>query len=406
MTSRRFTRLPHTVLRWGLLLVATSLAGCGEQRINRIYDTCDNFRIGRDMTAVDWGLPGQENVDFGLMAQAAGDLSAIAATRAAELGSTCRAMAIALGADANAVTTTDPGERVWKWCSEAETAAASFRAEVEESGRLVSLSAPGLCLFGSSIQPTCEARCNPKPACAAQLSNIEARCDAYRLYGACAGGCARACVGSPALAIACEGSCEGTCIGACSSGCENDPSGLDCVGLCEDTCSGECRGTCWMDDGVSTTCAGFCDTSCDVDLEMHRCARPLTAPSAECAGSERCNTACEAIASTRVTCTTPSLVVALDGEYTADHQADLERRLASIQLYLPKVMRASHERGELLVVQTNRLASIVGDLRDPVLSVCLSDIQNAAWNAQSNAERSLGAAAGIWNALLGSTYSP
>ena len=143
-------------------------AGCdGENPLDAIC--CTDFKPGTNMPEVDWGIEDAElNASFGVAIQAIGDFSGTATAMVTDLGTLCRNLAVELGSDPNAVTTSDPGEYASQWCSEAATQITSI------SGELSIVYQQPQCTLRLDVQAAWEASCDIEGGC--DPRTIEARC--------------------------------------------------------------------------------------------------------------------------------------------------------------------------------------------------------------------------------------
>jgi len=385
-------RLAAAPIAITMALVPT-LSGCGDDLGNPLDALCcSDFKIGADLSGVDWGLDGQANVDFGLAMQAIGDFSAVASAVVTDLGTACRSMAVDMGEDENAVNETDSAERAKSWCALAASAVASLKAEASLT---ITFQEPK-CSFSASAQANCEASCTANVECEAELGDVSVRCEGGELSGKCEGTCSGKCEGSANLAVACEGTCEGSCEGECQGGCEADPSGANCTGECSGTCNGECKGSCTMEANAEVECSGSCDASCSVELKAPKCDAELTPPSAECSGSAECGGSCEASASAKAECTPPALTVEASGAVSLD----IELKIAALKLHLPQILLIARARGELLVNNAQAVLSIAGNLDaalegDATAVLCIVPAVVAIGDAVVNAEASLSASVSV-----------
>src|SRR5262245_30544100 len=97
---------------------------------------CTDFKVGADLSGVDFGVDASIKGQFTAFAQASGDLSATASGALSDVTSACRAIAQAGGAntdkDDEAATKSDQ-DRVSFWC---DLAVARITATVKASGSL------------------------------------------------------------------------------------------------------------------------------------------------------------------------------------------------------------------------------------------------------------------------------
>jgi hypothetical protein len=322
---------------------------------------CTDFKVGADLSAVDWEVKGEGAATFSAFMQATGDFAGTATAAVNEVGAACQAIAIDLGADANGVKETDDAKRTTAWCN---LAVAQIKAKITAKGSLVVVAQPPQCSFNASVQANCEAKCSANVMCEAELGDIKARCDPGQLSGKCSAQCTGTCEGSANLAVSCTGVCEGTCEGSCSGNCSKTGMGGQCRGACDGTCNGECRGSCKIDAGAMATCEGNCTGGCSVELTAPKCKVELKPPSAMCQGQAECSGSCKASASAKAECTEPSIEVKFMGMASAE----IDLAIASLRLNLPKILVAFEGKGKVLLDNATALAqltvSLVGNAKD------------------------------------------
>jgi hypothetical protein len=345
-------------MKWRLLAVPAALmvlgipaVGCDQ--LAGATDTlcCKDFKVGADLSAVDWDISGDGKATFGAFMQATADFAGTTTAAVTEVGAACQAIAVDLGADANGVKETDNAKRTTAWC-----ALAVAQIKLQVGGKLVVVAQPPSCSFNASVQANCEAKCTADVSCEAELGDIKARCTPAQLSGKCKAECTGTCEGSANLAVSCTGVCEGTCEGKCSSTCSKTGPGGDCRGACDGTCAGECRGSCKVDAGAKLKCEGDCTGGCTVDIVAPKCKVELTPPSAKCQGKAECSGSCKASASAKAECTAPSVEVKFMGTATVD--TDLA--VASLKMNLPKILVAFEGKGKILLENAKALGELTG----------------------------------------------
>jgi len=344
-------------MKWRLLAVPAALmvlgipaVGCDQ--IAGATDTlcCKDFKVGADLSAVDWEIEGDAKATFGAFMQATADFAGTTTAAVTEVGAACQAIAVDLGADANGVKETDNAKRTTAWCN---LAVAQIKTKLE--GKVVVVAQPPSCSFNASVQANCEAKCTVEASCEAELGNIEARCTPAQLSGKCKGECKGSCEGSANLAVACTGVCEGTCEGKCNGACSKG-TGADCRGACDGTCDGECRGSCKVEGTAKVKCEGDCTGGCMGELIAPKCKAELTPPSAKCQGKAECSGSCKASASAKAECTAPSVEV----KFMGTASVDTDFAVASLKLNLPKILVAFEGKGKILLGNAKALGELTG----------------------------------------------
>jgi modification target Cys-rich repeat protein len=338
----RLLAAPFALMILGIPVVACdSLTGAADTIC------CKDFKIGTDLSAVDWEITGNNAPMFGAFMQATADFAGTATTAAADVGAACQAIAIDLGADPQSVKLTEQATRTAAWC---DVAVKQINAVLGENVTVIAQ--PPSCSFNASVQSRCEAKCTVDETCAAELANVELRCDAGEISGKCRADCNGTCEGSANLAVQCDGICKGTCEGTCEGGsCSNPGQGNECRGSCEGTCKGSCRGSCDIASGAKVTCTGDCTGGCSIAVTAPKCKGELKPPSAKCQGRAECAGSCRASANAKAECTEPSVVVKFSGTSTID--TDLA--VASLQLNLPKIVAAARGKITLLAANADEL---------------------------------------------------
>ena len=385
----------NTKMKWRMALsplllaaVVSPVAGCdGSNPLDALC--CSDFKVGADLTGVNWGLEGDANVQFSAGIQAIADFSGSASAMVTDVGSACQALAIDLGAEEGAVTATEPAERTRQWCA---AAVAQINANVMGQAELTISFQPPVCSFSVSAQASCEAKCTADVMCQADLGNIEARCEPGMLSGKCSAECTGSCEGSANLAVSCNAQCQGTCEGMC----DGNPSGGSCDGVCD----GKCRGTCEATGDASVTCEGDCTGECSVDFKAPKCKAELTPPSASCQGSAECNGSCEASASAKAECKEPSIEITAQGNVSAE----VELAIAALKLHLPKLILVAEVRGQLLLDNAQVVAGFSGNLAagasaDATAALCLIPAGAAIVDAVANIDASVTATLAVTGSL-------
>lgn len=356
---------------------------------------CSEFTVGADLRQVDW----EADANFALFMQATADLAAVATAVVADVGASCRTLAVDLGATEQQqaqITATDPADFARAWCNLAVT---RINDTFRPQGQLVIsvVAQPPVCTASVSATAACEANCaaNLSAGCEAELGDVEARCEPGELSVKCDGACRGTCQGSANLAVACTGTCEGTCQGRCDGTCEgNSGQGVNCNSACDGRCRGECRGSCEIEGNANVECSGECKGECTGTATAPKCQGRLEPPSAECQAQldAECAANCDASASARAECKPPSVEVVVEGNAQVSVQA-----VASLKMNLPAIVTAFRARGQLLVDNAQAVASFAARIDPAALSLkaaaCLLPAANAVDQALVNAQASLEASA-------------
>lgn len=389
-----------------LLATAPYISTCeGDEWVDRGSGlACASFRVGTDLSAADWGLEGQAEVDFGLAMQAIADVSVSAHTLVTDVGVACREIALGLGEQANAVDEMDAVVRAEAWCALARDALPALQAEIEEHGSLTVKHQAPFCFFSAAERALCELKCTTAANCNAELLDVASRCEPDSLFGQCTGTCGGRCVGSVDLPVACNGVCAGSCEGECSNGCVSDPDGSNCVGACSGTCVGKCRGACEVEVNASESCEGVCDSDCDGELQAPTCSHALMYPPERCVGAEQCNQSCAASAETKAECFLPVLTVEVKGDISEELSMSLGRKTAVLEQHLPVIAVVAGARSERVLMHARALLEIANRLDAAMVGestarICLPWALPAARDAVTHAETGGDLAASIMGAL-------
>ncbi len=351
---------------------------------------CSEFVPGNDLTAVDWKLEGQANINYGALMQAMADFSATATAMASDVSNACQAIATDLGEDPNAVKETRADVRAKAWCDRAI-------AKIQERAGQANFNLdyqPPQCTVNATLQASCEGRCSANVACEVTPAQVILRCDPGELSGKCEGTCEARCEGSANLAVACEGTCQGTCEGACQGNCSNT-LGNECNGRCDGECTGKCRGTCDVSASAGVACEGQCTGGCSVEVKAPKCKGDLKPPSAECNVEADCNASCQASASAKVDCTEPSL--------TIEASAGLPDVIATLSVNLPKLLLVAEGKGPIAIENAQKMFELSGSLSfDSGKAIaCLIPASQAIQTSIKNIEASLSSSISVTATIKG-----
>ncbi|MFC1641406.1 hypothetical protein ACFL5O_01770 [Myxococcota bacterium] len=392
---------------------------------------CDKFKVGADLTGVDFGLEGEIKGKFVAVAQAASDLSAVATMSLADVTLACQNIAMDLGADTEPPDGSKTGQAGAKaWCT---LAAAQIKANFGASGKLASSIKldyePPKCSASFEAKANCEASCDVNveakcdlkaklPKCeGGQLSvECEGSCEAeagatLQCTGSCTGKCQGSCKASGGVAVACDGQCDGTCEADAEAG----TSGIQADG----SCKGKCEGSCTMKaDAPAVECSGVCEGTCDAKCEAAgsikarcdgKCSGDIAAP--KCEGGELsggctadasadCQANCNASASAKAECKPPRVAVVAEAQagLDADGALELQAAIASLEANLPNLLVVLQARGQAfakgiggVVTGAGALTSSAGSLSLQA-TACLPMIAAVVGEASANFKASLDAA--------------
>jgi hypothetical protein len=403
---------PLTALAITGMTVSLLATACGEN--NPLSDAagalcCESFKVGADMSGADFGLEGDIQGQFRILAQATSDLSVVADGALIDVAVACENIARDMGADpadADAAAAKSGADAVKAWC---DLASAQIEAKFGASGELkatlaidfqppvctASVEASASCAGGCSANAECDVEATPPTCEGGKLSAMAAA----SCTGSCDAKCTGACSAKADVAVDCKGKCEGTCeAGGMTNGTGAQADG-SCDGTCngkctfaadfepptcEGTCEGKCEGSCTAEAGVKFTC----DAECMGDFEAPKCEGGEL--KLACDVDAECKANCEASASAKAECQPPSLAISYEvaGTLTADAQVQIEAGIASLKANLPNLLVVLQARGEAFTAGISGTVSAAGKLDVGELSgeavFCLPPIIAAVGDASAD----------------------
>jgi hypothetical protein len=318
------------------------------------------------MTNVQFVGDAQVNGQFVAFAQAAGDLTAVAAGAVADVTAACAGIAIDLGDDPKAGDGKSGDDALGFWC---DAAVAKLKAVLggSGSGQLAIIVSPPSCSASLRAEASCQAKCDVSGKCDVKASpprctggTLEINCKGsctgeaaaptIDCTGACGGSCSGSCQASGSTAVDCQGKCDGQCTekagvgsgiqgdGTCSGSCAGKCTlKADAKVQCTGTCSGKCDASCHAVPGqVAVTCSGKCDSP---DYEPIACQGGKL--EGGCQVDANCQANCNASASARAECTPPRVDVSATG-----NAQGLATVAATLQKHLPALLVVVKARGQ------------------------------------------------------------
>jgi hypothetical protein len=413
---------PLTSLALAGITVSLLATGCGED--NPLSDAagalcCESFEVGADMSGADFGLEGDIQGQFRILAQAASDLSVVADGALLDVAVACENIARDLGAepaDADAAAGKSGADAVKAWC---DLATAQIEAKFGASGELKATLAidfqPPVCTASVEASASCAGGCSANAEC--DVDATPPKCTGGKLTVECSGSCSA----EGSASVSCTGKCDAKCSGACSAKAD---VAVDCKGTCEGTCEaggmtngtgaqadGSCNGTCngkctYAADFEPPSCEGTCEGSCEGSCEAEagvkftcdgKCEGEFEAPKCEggkleleCDVDAECKANCEASASAKADCQPPELTIGYEvsGNLTADAQVQIEAAIASLKANLPNLLVVLKARGEAFTAGISGTVSAAGKLDVGELSgeavFCLPPIVAAVGDASGD----------------------
>ena len=421
------------------VLVSSTMAGCGQD--NPLTGAtgalcCNDFKVGADLTGVDFGVDASIKGQFGVFAQSVSDLSATATATLSDIEIACRNIAIDLGAppaDQDAAQATTGTARLDKWCT---LATAQIQADFGAQGQLAAdvsvVFTPPVCEASISAKADCQGKCSGGAKC--DLKANPPKCDGGKLEveckgeckaegsatvgceGSCTGDCSGSCTASGGVAVDCKGKCDGTCNAGGSANGKGIQADGTCDGQCQGTCtanvgapalkcSGTCNGQCTASCKGSATASVKCDGTCNADYQ------PLSCKGGElkggCKVEASCEANCDASVKAKAECKPPSLTIgaAVKAGANADIQARYNVAIASLEANLPNIIVAVKARGATFVSSIDASASAGAKIgADPGKlnakgAICLAPIVDAGVTAVNNFKASLQAASKVTGAV-------
>ena len=371
------------------VVLPITLTGCpGENPLDAAC--CTDFKVGADLTGVDFGVDASIKGQFGAFAQASGDLSGAASAALDGVSGACKGLAQVGGANANAEEPADPAARVKFWC---DLAVAKIQASFQASGGAkaalqiqvtpaeckASFKAEANCQASCSVDASCDVKAKP-PTCEGGKLEVscEGSCEAeagasMTCEGKCEVGCEGSCTAEGGVAVDCEGTCDGECAAGGSAG----GTGIQADG----SCNGTCKGTCTAKAGVKMDCKGQCKGSCNTKCEASagasvkcdgKCsgkAEPLSCKGgemkAQCQADANCSGNCKASASAKAECTPPKLDIQFAASAQGSASGEAALMVEAIRLYLPEILLVFQARGKAFVDLTGKVVASGSATLDP-----------------------------------------
>ncbi len=405
-------------------LLALSIPSCSSEGSPLSVLCCTEFKVGADLSTVDFGLRGDVRGQFVAFAQASADLAATATATLHDVQHACRNIAVELGAPEQQILDAESlpdRERTAALC---RLAVAQIDTRVTARTQVTVAYKPPVCEISVQAQARCAARCaadgkcdvrvNP-PVCRGGKLQISCAGECTAKAGAtlyCEGSCTGACQGACTAegGVRCNGRCEGTCtaegspsgeafdaqgncIGTCRGTCEATPPGVRCEGFCKGTCDAACR----AEGSASVTCDG----QCSGDWEPIRCEGGTLEGGCDVEASCRAN--CDASAAARAECRPPEVTVRVDTAV----DPELGHYLEVLESNIPPLLVVLQARGKAFVDLVGNLAASAGSTGAAVISgdlsaratACLVPIATTIGEAAENARVSLSASAEVLGTL-------
>ena len=412
-------RSKHACLVGTLLVFFRVFPACDEMNPMAVV-CCSEFKVGADLSSVDFGLRGEVRGQFLAFAQASSDLAATATAALNDVQAACRNIAIELGASAADIEAADAKAERERTGAICQLAAGQISSRVTARVQVDVAFQPPVCQVSVQARARCEANCtaagkcdvraNP-PECRGGTLEISCRGDCtaksratVHCEGSCTGNCQGACVAQGG--VRCNGRCEGTCtadgsatgqafdaqgncIGTCQGTCSATPPGVRCEGAC----NGECDAACRAEGNATVTCDG----QCSGDFEPLRCEGGTLEGGCDVQAS--CKANCNASAAARAECRPPA--IRITARATVD--PELGRAIQVLEANLPPLLVILKARGEAFVDLVGNLAASAAQTGSAVVSgdlsaratACLVPISATIGEAAANARVSVKASSDV-----------
>ncbi len=353
-----FTKIRAAGLAAVAVGVIAASNGCSAISDAQAAVCCPEYAKG-DLNAVAAKVDPSIQGQFFVIAQAAGDLAAVAHNAVGDVAAACMGIATDLGEDPKGFVVNtakgSPSEQTQAanyWCPKAVAKLQAQNVQV--------VFTPPVCTASVQAQASCQARCDVSAQCDIKVNppvckggtltvQCKGQCDVtvqepkIECQGSCTGKCEGTCQGSVSVGVDCDGQCQGTCsAGGAGSGIQNDGS-----------CKGTCNGKCTLRAGASVTCSGSCSGKCDASCKAQsgsatvNCSGKCTADyePLECKGGTLeggckvdadCQASCNASVQARAECTPASVVVTGNSDAV----------IATLNRNLPPLIEVLKARGQ------------------------------------------------------------
>ena len=350
---------------------------------------CKGFEPGMDMSTpadrfgtLDVSVQGR----FLALAQASGDLSAVASGAVSDVTNACRSIAIDMGADPADPSTAGKADvaLLSAWC---DLAFAKI-SDITAKATLTVAFDPPQCSASVSAVANCQAKCDVSGKC--DVNVTPPKCTGGTLEISCSGSC-QGTVQAPT--IDCTGSCSGNCSGSCEA---QANVAVDCDGKCEGTCAaggtlmgsgiqsdgsckGTCQGKCTVRGGATVKCGGTCSGTCDLKCSASpgqasvKCSGGCDAKSTplECKGGKleggcqvdaNCQANCNASVQAKAECTPGQVKIAYSGG--AGIEGKVNALVATLEKNLPALIVVVQARAKQFadaVAATTGAVDVIAD---------------------------------------------
>lgn len=385
---------------------------------------CTEFKVGADLSSVDFGLTGQVRGEFLAFAQASSDLASTATGALLDVQAACRDIAVELGASATDISAAEGRPERSRTTELCRLAVGQINTRVTARARLDVVFRPPVCELSVQAKARCEAQCSAQGTCDVKLNppvcrggklEIVCRGDCTADVGAsvyCEGSCTGSCDGECVAqgGVRCNGRCEGTCIAEGSATGQAFDAQGNCIGTCQGTCAatppgvrcqGSCKGQCDAACRAEANAAVTCDGRCTGDYEPLRCRGGTLEGGCDVDASCRAN--CNASVAARAECRPPNVEV----RASVAVDSELGRAIQVLEAKLPPLIVVLSARGQAFVDIVSNLAESGGATGAAALrgnlsakaAACLVPIGSTIGEAAANARVSVEASADVLGSL-------
>ncbi len=367
-----FTKIKAAAFAATAIGVIAASNGCSAISDAQAAACCPEYAKG-DLNAVAAKVDPSIQGQFFVIAQAAGDLAAVAHAAVGDVAAACMGIAVDLGEDPKGFVVNtakgSPSETTQAanyWCPKAVAKLQSANVTIAYTPPVctASIQAQGSCQARCSVDAKCDIKANP-PVCKGGTLTVQCKgqCDVtaqepkIECQGTCTGKCEGVCQGSASAAVDCDGQCQGTCTaGGAGSGIQTDGS-----------CKGSCAGKCTLRANASVTCSGSCSGKCDASCKATsgsvtvNCSGKCSADyePLECKGGTleggcqvdaNCQASCNASVQARAECTPATVSITGNGDAV----------IATLNKNLPPLIDVLKARGKTFADGAVSVANAAG----------------------------------------------
>ncbi|CAN5819640.1 hypothetical protein BH09MYX1_BH09MYX1_61550 [soil metagenome] len=409
-----FTKIRATGFAVVAVGVVAASNGCSAIADAQAAACCPEYVRG-DLNAVAAKVDPSIQGQFFVIAQAAGDLSAVAHSAIGDVSAACMGIAVDLGEDPKgfvvdsakgAASENVQGANYWCPKAVAKLKAAQLTVTFTPPVCSASVQAQASCQAHCSVDAKCDIKVDP-PVCKGGTLTVQCKgqCDVtvqepkIECEGTCSGKCEGVCQGSVTAGVDCDGVCQGTCkAGGAGNGIQGDGS-----------CKGTCEGKCTLRANAQVTCSGSCSGKCDASCKAQsgsasvKCSGKCNADyePLECKGGTLegcckvdadCQANCNASVQARAECSPASVAVT----------GNSDAAIATWNKNLPALIEVLKVRGQTFIDGAARVAASAGAVTGKVSgegAACLLAMSGDADSATKDFTATLAGATSVTAAV-------